>query len=43
MLRPSSPTRFLNGQSTLPIGFGLNGLPAVVNLPWNGILVPPVA
>lgn len=31
---------FLNGQSTLPIGFDLNGSPAVVNLPMNGILVP---
>jgi hypothetical protein len=31
---------FLNGQSTLPIGFDLSGSPAVVNLPMNGILVP---
>jgi hypothetical protein len=34
---------FLNGQSTLPIGFDINGMPAVVNLPLNGVLVPPTA
>ncbi|MCW2661792.1 MAG: hypothetical protein JWP83_2944 [Mycobacterium sp.] len=31
---------FLNGQSTLPIGFDLSGFPVTVNLPLNGILVP---
>ncbi|SPM27246.1 PE family protein [Mycobacterium terramassiliense] len=34
---------FLNGQSTVPIDFDVNGMPAVVNLPLNGILVPPAA
>ncbi|MEY8016527.1 PE family protein [Mycobacterium servetii] len=32
---------FLNGQSTLPIAFEVSGNPAVLNLPLNGILVPP--
>lgn len=31
---------FLNGQSTLPIGFDIGGNAAVVNLPVNGLLVP---
>ncbi|WP_169718551.1 PE family protein, partial [Mycobacterium bohemicum] len=31
---------FLNGQSTMPIQFDISGLPATVNLPLNGILVP---
>lgn len=31
---------FLNGQSTLPVGFDISGLPATVNLPMNGLLVP---
>lgn len=34
---------FLNGQSTLPVTFDISGLPATVNLPLNGILVPPTA
>ncbi|WP_156764007.1 PE family protein [Mycobacterium sp. 852002-50816_SCH5313054-b] len=34
---------FLNGQTTLPIGFDLSGFPVTVNLPLNGILVPPTA
>lgn len=34
---------FLNGQSTLPIGFDISGLSATVNLPLNGILVPPTS
>jgi len=34
---------FLNGQSTLPIGFDISGYPAVVNLPLDGILVPQTA
>jgi PE family len=32
---------FLNGQSTLPLSFDISGFPATVNLPLNGILVPP--
>ncbi|MDP7731176.1 MULTISPECIES: PE family protein [Mycobacterium] len=31
---------FLNGQTTLPIGFDISGYPTVINLPLNGILVP---
>jgi hypothetical protein len=31
---------FLNGQSTLPVGFDISGLPAAVNLPLDGLLVP---
>lgn len=32
---------FFNGQSTLPIAFEVSGNPAVLNLPLDGILVPP--
>lgn len=32
---------FLNGQSTLPINFDLSGFAVTVNLPLNGVLVPP--
>lgn len=32
---------FLNGQSTLPIAFEVSGFPATINLPLDGILVPP--
>ncbi|WP_407686508.1 PE family protein [Mycobacterium sp. HUMS_1102779] len=32
---------FLNGQSTLPIAFDVSGYPASINLPLDGILVPP--
>ncbi len=32
---------FLNGQSTLPISFNVSGYPATINLPLNGLLVPP--
>ncbi|HKI40834.1 MAG: PE family protein [Mycobacterium sp.] len=31
---------FLNGQSTLPLSFDIDGYPAVVNLPLDGLLVP---
>lgn len=31
---------FLNGQTTLPIGFDISGYPTVINLPLGGILVP---
>ncbi|OBG41089.1 hypothetical protein A5672_12950 [Mycobacterium alsense] len=34
---------FLNGQSTLPIGFDISGMPTVVNFPMNGLLVPQTA
>ncbi|MCV7381527.1 hypothetical protein BST11_21315 [Mycobacterium alsense] len=34
---------FLNGQSTLPIGFDISGMPAVVNFPMNGLLFPQTA
>lgn len=31
---------FLNGQSTLPLSFDIDGYPAVVNLPVDGLLAP---
>ncbi|MDP7723171.1 PE family protein [Mycobacterium sp. TY814] len=31
---------FLNGTTTLPIGFDISGYPTVINLPLSGILVP---
>jgi hypothetical protein len=34
---------FLNGQSTLPLAFDISGFPATVNLPLNGLFVPPTA
>jgi hypothetical protein len=34
---------FLNGQSTLPLSFDISGMPATVNHPLNGILVPQTA
>lgn len=32
---------FLNGHSTLPVTFDISGYPLTVNVPLNGLLVPP--
>ncbi len=34
---------FLNGQSTLPVSFEISGIPATIDLPLNGLLVPPTS
>ncbi len=34
---------FLNGQSTLPVSFEIAGLPATIDIPLNGLLVPPTS
>lgn len=33
---------FLNGEATLPVGFTLGAFPTTINVPLNGILVPPI-
>jgi hypothetical protein len=32
---------FLNGETTLPVGFTFGAFPTTINVPLNGILVPP--
>ena len=33
---------FLNGESTLPLGFSIGSFPTTIDVPLNGILVPPI-